>query len=159
MMEWWDAREPREQLLIKVFGALLVVAVFVQFALFPLLQTNSDRQLRNQQAMQTLDVVTSSDAILSRTAGGSANSTQASISEVRTAALALAAQRGLAISRIQGGNGDEIIMILDKASPQILYAWLADIQLQYGARPSSISLSGDASGGVRASVAFGGGDS
>ena len=156
MMEWWDAREPRERLLIKVFGALLVAAVFLQFAFMPVLQTHGERQLKNQQAMQTLDAVTSSDAILRRAVGVSGSAPQASISELRTAALALAAQRGLAISRIQGGNGDEVIMIMDTASPQVLYAWLADLQLQYSARPSSISLSGDPSGGVRASVAFGG---
>ena len=158
MMEWWQSREPREKLLIKVFGALLVVAALIQFALIPVLQTNGEQRLKNQQAMQTLDAVTSSDAILRRAAGASGSGSQTSISELRSAALSLAAQRGLAISRIQGGNGDEIIMILDKASPQILYAWLADIQTQFGARPSSISLSGDASGGVRASVAFGGGE-
>lgn len=158
MMEWWDAREPREQLLLKVFGALLVGALFLQFALIPVLQTNAERQLRNQQAMQTLDAVTSSDAVLRRVGGAAGNTVETSISELRRAALSIAAQRGLAISRIQGGNGEEVIMILDNASPQVLYAWLADIQLQYGARPSSISLSGDASGGVRASVAFGGGE-
>ena len=156
MMEWWDAREPREKLLIRVFGALVLLAVIVQFVLIPILQTNTERRLRSQQAMQTLDVVTSSDTILKRGAAIASGTSRTSISELRSAALTLAAQRGIAISRIQGGNGDEVIMILDNADPQLLYAWLADIQLQHGARPSNVSLSGDASGGVRASVAFGG---
>ncbi len=160
MMEWWDAREPREKLLIQVFGVLIVLAAVVQFLLIPVLQTHTERELRNLQAMQTLDAVTSSDAIIKRDqAAISGTTSQSSVSELRTAALTIAAQRGLAISRIQGGNGDEVIMIMDNASPQILYAWLADIQVQHGARPTSISLSGDASGGVRASIAFRGGKS
>lgn len=155
MIEWWESREPREKLLIRVFGGLLVAAVVIQFALMPLLTTRADNEVRSVQAMQTLDAVTSSDVILNRSVGnGSGMSGGASVSELRTAALSLASARGLAISRIDGGNGDKVIMIMDNASPQILYAWLADIQLQYDVKPSSISLSGDASGGVRASVAF-----
>lgn len=156
MIDWWSAREPREKLLLQILGGLVVLAVMVQFIILPLMGTNSEYRVKSQQAMQVLDTVTSSDSILSRRAAPLAAGAQAtSISELRSVALSIAAQRGLAISRIQGGNGDEIIMILDNADPQILYAWLADLQLQYGARPSNISLAGDASGGVRATIAFG----
>lgn len=155
MMEWWSSREPREKLFIRVFGGLLIAAIVIQFALVPLLRSRADNETRSIQAMQTLDAVTSSDVILKREfAAASGAPATASVSELRTAALSLATARGLAISRIDGGNGDKVIMIMDNASPQILYAWLADIQLQYNIKPSSISLSGDASGGVRASVAF-----
>ena len=157
MMDWWNSREPREKTLIRIFGVLLAAAVFIQFLVLPVVRSKAQNEIRNIQAMQTLDAVTSSEVILNRNTSGIAGvSVTTSISELRTAALSLATARGLAISRIQGGNNDEVIMILDNASPEILFAWLADLQIQNGAKPTSISLSGDASGGVRASVAFGG---
>jgi len=156
MIDWWNAREPREKLLLQILGGLTLLAVLVQFIMLPLMGKHSDNRMRNQQAMRVLDTVTSSDSILSRGVATLATRDQStSISELRSVALSIAAQRGLAISRIQGGNDDEIIMILDNADPQILYAWLADLQLQHGARPSNVSLAGDASGGVRATISFG----
>ena len=157
MMEWWSAREPREKLLLQVAGGLLVAVVLLQFILLPLVRQRADLQTENFAAMQTLDVVSSSTPS-SATAGSAAllNDTT-SIAELRSIALALATERGLAISRIQGSGDDEVIMIMDSADPQLLFAWLADIQLQQGARPSNIALTGDASGGVRASISFSGG--
>ena len=157
MIEWWQAREPREQFMLRLLGALFALAVIIQFGFVPLLQNKAVNEMQNLKAMQSLDAVTAASSTSENgTALLAGQSADVSVAELRTAAHSLAARRGLAISRIQGSGDSEVIIIMDNADPQLLYAWLADIQVQHGARPSSISMSGDASGGVRASIAFSG---
>ena len=151
MKEWWNAREPREQRLLQFAGLLLISVAVLQFLILPLVRSKSDKMERNVESMQTLDVLTSLKEVDKQQRS---EKSRLSNSELRIAALSLASDRGLAISRIQEPNDNEMTMVLDKASPEIFYAWLEDLQEKHGARPTNISMMGDTSSGVRASVAF-----
>lgn len=153
MSDWWEQRAPREKILLKVLGVIAALTVLLQFVLIPVVRGHGESSERNLSATKTLTIV--EGAIGSRSSIADQSSVRGkTLAELRAVALKLATERGLEISRITGSEDDEVIMIIDKADPEILFAWLADIELQHNIQPINMTLSSDAGDGVRVSIGF-----
>jgi len=152
MMAWWNDREPRERLLLAIAGGLLAFAIVLQFVLMPAVRSKTAQKARSVTAAQTLDLVVADAAARDeRVAGGDM---VASLDDLRAGIVDLANRRGLSVSRVQGGEAGSVTIAMDSASPELIMAWIADIEATYRARPSRVSLSNDGAGGVRSSVSF-----
>lgn len=157
MNDFWLARSARERLLI-LMAALLVTALLLNVLLVrPLRTARQNAELSLAVASRTLDAVSAARANVGteQATGGPVVSGE----DLRARLVDLAAQRGLAVSRLQSNERGAIIVQFDQASVQTLFAWLEAAERQLGAEPAQASIFADTSGTVRASFEFRGGAS
>ncbi len=151
MREWWSSRAPRERLLIRLAIGASLLALLLHFLILPTWRAKAAAKARNLEAARTLDIV---GAVL----GESRAETNRHISPpeegLRAGVVALARQRGLSVSRVQGGPDGQVTVAMDSAPPETVFGWLADVQDSYGAAPHKVSMTDDNTGSVRASVTF-----
>ena len=143
-MGYWNSRTGRERALIGV-ALLLVIVALLQFAIVrPLMAAKADSKL--ELTSQT-----------TRVAGATA--ARASSQNLRSDLLQLANARGLSVSRLQTADDGRLILQFERTVPTLVYAWLADADLRYGAVPERVTMFAEEAGYVRASFEFAGGGS
>ncbi|MEO0983616.1 MAG: type II secretion system protein GspM [Pseudomonadota bacterium] len=155
MMEWWRAREPREQALIAVAGFLTALVVLFQGVLAPLSSANTRAEDRHLRAAESLDDVRAG-LLAVNASSGTANPASAPADglDFRTAVTTLARARGLQISRLQSGEGGGLTVTMDDADPRLLFAWLLQIQARPGGDVRAATITQRGGGAVRATVEF-----
>lgn len=154
MMEWWNAREPREQLLVSIAAGLAIFALILQLLILPVLRSKAVNATTSAEAAQTLDIV--SAEMSARRSGISADGAGVSGDDLRAGLVSLANRRGLSVSRVQGNEGNGVTLAMDAANPELFFAWLADIEATYNVTPSRLTLADNGAGAVRSSVSFAG---
>ena len=157
MMEFWETRSTRERLLILMAFGLVAVLLLNLLAVRPLRAAHEEARASLAVAARTLDAVAAS-----RPAGETVAlpaAAPASAEDLRTHLVALAADRGLAVSRLQNSSNGDIVIQFDQAAAPLLYAWLESAERELGAEPAKASVFAEASGTVRASFEFRGGGS
>ncbi|MEH6743811.1 type II secretion system protein GspM [Hyphomonas sp.] len=158
MMGYWNSRTGREQALIGV-ALLLVIVALLQFAIVrPLMAAKADSKLALEAASRQLDVVSAEITSQSARVVG-ANGPRASSQNLRSDLLQLANARGLSVSRLQTADDGRLILQFERTVPTLVYAWLADADLRYGAVPERVTMFAEEAGYVRASFEFAGGGS
>ena len=157
MMELWGTRSERERLLILLAGLLAAVLLANLLIFRPLLTAKESAEQSVAIASRTLDAVTAVRQVPGT--GSTLAGPVVAKEEMRARLVDLAAQRGLAVSRLQSNENGAIIIQFDQASVQILFAWLEAAERQLGAKPDQASVFADASGTVRASFEFREGES
>jgi general secretion pathway protein M len=157
MTEYWASRSLRERSLILLAGALIAVLLLNLLMIRPLLAAKAEAVTSVALASRTLDAVSAARPG-SNSGAGQVTLTVAG-EDLRSRLVDLAAQRGLAVSRLQSNERGAIIIQFDQASAQVLFAWLESAERQLGATPAEASVFAEASGAVRASFEFRGGAS
>jgi len=157
-MGYWNSRTGREQALIGV-ALLLVIVALLQFAIVrPLMAAKADSKLALEAASRQLDVVSAEITSQSARVAG-APGARASSQNLRADLLQLANARGLSVSRLQTADDGRLILQFERTVPTLVYAWLADADLRYGAVPERVTMFAEEAGYVRASFEFAGGGS
>ena len=158
MMGYWNSRTGREQALIGV-ALLLVIIALLQFAIVrPLMAAKADSKLALEAASRQLDVV-SAELTSQTTRVAGATAARASSQNLRSDLLQLANARGLSVSRLQTADDGRLILQFERTVPTLVYAWLADADMRYGAVPERVTMFAEEAGYVRASFEFAGGGS
>ncbi|WP_290496696.1 type II secretion system protein GspM [Hyphomonas sp. UBA4494] len=158
MMGYWNSRTGRERALIGV-ALLLVIVALLQFAIVrPLMAAKADSKLALEAASRQLDVV-SAELTSQTTRVAGATAARASSQNLRSDLLQLANARGLSVSRLQTADDGRLILQFERTVPTLVYAWLADADLRYGAVPERVTMFAEEAGYVRASFEFAGGGS
>ena len=157
-MGYWNSRTGRERGLIGV-ALLLVIAALLQFAIVrPLMAAKADSKLALEAASRQLDVV-SAELTSQTTRVAGATAARASSQNLRSDLLQLANARGLSVSRLQTADDGRLILQFERTVPTLVYAWLADADMRYGAVPERVTMFAEEAGYVRASFEFAGGGS
>ncbi|HAO37140.1 MAG TPA: hypothetical protein DCQ40_13340 [Hyphomonas sp.] len=158
MMGYWNSRTGRERALIGV-ALLLVIVALLQFAIVrPLMAAKADSKLALEAASRQLDVV-SAELTSQTTRVAGATAARASSQNLRSDLLQLANARGLSVSRLQTADDGRLILQFERTVPTLVYAWLADADMRYGAVPERVTMFAEEAGYVRASFEFAGGGS
>ncbi|RCL87192.1 type II secretion system protein GspM [Hyphomonas sp.] len=158
MMGYWNSRTGRERELIGV-ALLLVIVALLQFAIVrPLMAAKADSKLALEAASRQLDVV-SAELTSQTTRVAGATAARASSQNLRSDLLQLANARGLSVSRLQSADDGRLILQFERTVPTLVYAWLADADMRYGAVPERVTMFAEEAGYVRASFEFAGGGS
>lgn len=157
-MGYWNSRTGRERRLIGV-ALLLVIVALLQFAIVrPLMAAKADSKLALEAASRQLDVV-SAELTSQTTRVAGATAARASSQNLRSDLLQLANARGLSVSRLQTADDGRLILQFERTVPTLVYAWLADADMRYGAVPERVTMFAEEAGYVRASFEFAGGGS
>jgi len=157
-MGYWNSRTGRERALIGV-ALLLVIVALLQFAIVrPLMAAKADSKLALEAASRQLDVV-SAELTSQTTRVAGATAARASSQNLRSDLLQLANARGLSVSRLQTADDGRLILQFERTVPTLVYAWLADADMRYGAVPERVTMFAEEAGYVRASFEFAGGGS
>ena len=157
-MGYWNSRTGRERGLIGV-ALLLVIVALLQFAIVrPLMAAQADSKLALEAASRQLDVV-SAELTSQTTRVAGATAARASSQNLRSDLLQLANARGLSVSRLQTADDGRLILQFERTVPTLVYAWLADADMRYGAVPERVTMFAEEAGYVRASFEFAGGGS
>ena len=157
-MGYWNSRTGRERGLIGV-APLLVIVALLQFAIVrPLMAAKADSKLALEAASRQLDVV-SAELTSQTTRVAGATAARASSQNLRSDLLQLANARGLSVSRLQTADDGRLILQFERTVPTLVYAWLADADMRYGAVPERVTMFAEEAGYVRASFEFAGGGS
>ena len=140
MMGYWNSRTGRERGLIGV-ALLLVIVALLQFAIVrPLMAAKADSKLALEAASRQLDVV-SAELTSQTTRVAGATAARASSQNLQTA------------------DDGRLILQFERTVPTLVYAWLADADMRYGAVPERVTMFAEEAGYVRASFEFAGGGS
>ena len=157
-MGYWNSRTGRERGLIGV-ALLLVIVALLQFAIVrPLMAVKADSKLALEAASRQLDVV-SAELTSQTTRVAGATAARASSQNLRSDLLQLANARGLSVLRLQTADDGRLILQFERTVPTLVYAWLADADMRYGAVPERVTMFAEEAGYVRASFEFAGGGS
>lgn len=154
MRAWWESRAPREQALIALGGALLALVLLGQFVVAPALQARGSAADRYERAAALYDTVMARTPLAAATSSGAFEAVR--IDDLRNTAADAARRRGLAVSRLQTSGDGGLVVGLEAADPQLLFAWLIEMRAAPGGEVSRATLTRVDSGQVRASVEFGG---
>lgn len=154
MTDWWRAREPREQLLVALGGAVFVLVVLIQFVIIPVIAGKADARRAYESEARMLDAVVAELASRPVALAGGSNAAQSSLSgdALRTAVTTLARERGLSVARVQSGADGRISIAMESADPKVVFGWISECRAQYGVVVSRATLSESRDGTVRASV-------
>ena len=115
--EWWNGREPREQVLLGVLAALLGVFVLVFALVLPVLDARASAQSALNRAEGEMRIV-------SQVAPGATTDTAARQPFSRSVLLSAARDQGLSVTRIQAAGEGGFAVWIDDANTQGLYAML-----------------------------------
>lgn len=154
MTDWWRAREPREQLLVALGGAVFVLVVLIQFVIIPVIAGKADARQAFENEARMLDAVVAELASRPVTLAAGSNTAQSSLSgdALRTAVTTLARERGLSVARVQSGADGRISIAMESADPKAVFGWISECRAQYGVVVSRATLSESRDGTVRASI-------
>ncbi len=154
MMDWWRAREPREQLLVALGGVVFVLVMLIQFVVIPVVTGKAEARRAFDNEARVLDALVAELAARPVALAAGTSTAQSSLSgdALRTAVTTLARERGLSVARVQSGADGRISIAMDSADPKAVFGWISECRAQYGVVVSRATLSQSRDGTVRASV-------
>ena len=127
--QWWLEREPREKLLLAVAGALCVLIAAYQFAFMPSSAFRAEQERAFSAALSEYAYVSSVTDNMMETRSDPSREQPLQAVLTNTSGL-----YGLTISRLVPAEADGMNVWLDSASPQLLFAWVADLERSHGVR-------------------------
>lgn len=155
MKTWWTGLAARERLLVAIAVILSAAVVVWQFALQPAAAARAEAKAALDQADTTLARL--QEAYMRKRASGASariasGSTGLTGDAFKTAVTSAASEKGLSISRIQGGNENTIGLIFENADPRFVFFWLEDVETRLGGAISRLVIEQSGGGRVRVSV-------
>lgn len=158
--EYLQQRTPRERLLLIIMAALVVVMLVYTLIIEPVMQSKAELEDVVSRSRDTYNSIRSASAEARTLRGGDSTNTKSP----RRAAQGLIGQieqsvrkKGLAeqLKRIQPSGKTDIGVWFEKARFDILVAWLAEMEHQYGLQVKTLEIERTESGIVNARVVLG----
>jgi len=140
---WWKGLEGRERTLILVAGILLAVVVLYQFVLVPSRGYAETQAQRYRTALSELHEVRAVAATVRQ-----AELPETANQPLQSVLTNTASLYGLTITRLAPAEDDGLNLWLDGVSPQLLYAWIGDLERAHGVHVGKASLRADPEGGT-----------
>ncbi|MEM0986509.1 MAG: type II secretion system protein GspM [Pseudomonadota bacterium] len=135
---WWARLEVRERLLVMVAGVLALIVVLYQFMLVPAQGYAETQDMRFQTALSEYNDVRR----VAQSAVGHSEPDSAS-QPLQVVLTNTAELYGLSITRIAPAEGNGLNLWLDDVSPQLVYAWIGDLENSHRIRVGKASLRAD----------------
>lgn len=155
MTAWWQARTRREQILLGVMGAALLVFVLWFGVQRPIAQGKAAAAERYERALTDRTVVEAAArriSALRREAGGEVKRIP-----VAEAVNASAAAASLTLASVAPEADGGVQAKVGGVAPGQLFGWLASLQRDYGVTPRHLTVIKDDAGGLSADASFAGG--
>lgn len=129
ILNWWNTREPREQLLISISCVLTLGVILYQFLYAPSVEFREQSARRySAQASTHMDVVQTL-----RTYENSPRQMNAvSSGPVQGIVSDSSGIFGISISRIEPTENGDLTLWIEEIDPRALYAWLTDLEVNHG---------------------------
>lgn len=157
MKEWWTGLSLREQALIGLAGAILVILIGWYGIVSPLLTARSDARVERQAAASDLAQVERLLAVRRAQMPLSAGVTSAgrapySGDAFKTEVTRAAQSAGLSISRLQGGDAGRFSLVFEQVDARQLYYWMNEVENRLGGRIERMSIDQSSDNRVRATI-------
>lgn len=149
--EMWQARAPREQMLLAVLGMLLAGLGYWLLVFSPSRAAAQAAQARFVAASQSLLEVEAGVAALSGTAAAPARANGGSL---RAELARTAEAAGLKITRLQPDNDGAVAVWLEPAPVGALFGWMAGLSQEQGIVVKRLTLAKGEAGLAQAQIAF-----
>ena len=135
MNQWWSDRQPRERSLIAGVGVLVLVFVVFQFLLMPLANYRVSARDQHEAALAMLqEVEAGARTVLSlqdaagKRPEGAARTVVATTGVTSKLLTGIQTELGLAITRLQPLESNELDVWLDDVASPLLYTWVGRLQ-------------------------------
>lgn len=126
---WWNSREPREQLLLFIGCVLTLSVILFQFMYIPSVEFREQSARRySAQASTHMDVVQT----LRSYENSPRQMSVISNGPVQGIVSDSSAIFGISISRIEPTENGDLTLWIEKIDPRALYAWLTDLEVNHG---------------------------
>lgn len=148
MTGWWEARTPRERLILGVAAALLIVTVYWLGLLRPLQAAARAAELRSVAAIREAQAL---EAAAGRLAAPTA---QPNSQGIRAPVLELAAAAGLTLSRLSPEGDGGLTVSVEPAPSGAVFGWIARLAQERGIDVSRLTVEQTADKRVIAQATF-----
>lgn len=141
--DWWNNTSPRERGLISVAGVLSGLLFSWLLVFSPALQARSDAEQQlnlGENRLEKLESALQIKRVRSLTLTGEEYKTDKLIAPLKATLTSTAAGLGLTVSRIQGGNDEGVGVFIDEADPRLLYFWIDDLERNYSATITRLTV-------------------
>ena len=122
MLEFWNARERRERLLLLIALGLTIALAVYQFAWRPAFEYKERASRAYNTARADLDYVRDVVSGMGKPQASTANA-----APLQSVVVDVAAIYGLTISRIEPAADNGLNLWFEAERPESLYAWLSDL--------------------------------
>lgn len=135
---WYDSREPRERLVLKVLAA--VVALMLVFSLFwmPVWSWRSDAMRDYERQAQLLAWIEANEPVLAKRMSGNARPSFSG--DWTTAVSRSVSDAGLSLKSMTPEGGDALRIQLEGQPFAETLGWLQGIQVQMGATVANLEI-------------------
>ncbi|MEM6625996.1 MAG: type II secretion system protein GspM [Pseudomonadota bacterium] len=135
MMEWWNARDARERLLLTICAALVALVSIVQLGVVPSMsyRERAANALEREVAINEEVRAVAATKTDQRATPSDGRPLQAIVSD--TSSLF-----GLEVNRMAPTDQGGLNLWLEAEPPQPLYAWLVDLERVHGVRVGKASI-------------------
>ena len=144
MKQWWEMREPREQMLLGLLGGLIGMFLIVFTIILPVQSAQADAEAELARAQSDLALV---NRLAPRLGSGQADATRPFS---RSVLIQTAQAQGIRIARVQPGESGDVAVWVDDIQTQRLYSWLEDMTGNYRVSLDRIVISTNRTGGLSA---------
>ena len=158
MIALWEARSPRERLLLLDALVLAISLIANLLVVSPLRQARADAFANLSVSSRTLDALSVALPDVSSEEGSRAAAVLPA-EQLRSRLVDIATEKGISVSRLQTGQDGEIVIHFDSATAPLIFSWLSQAENETGAKPQHVSIFSGQDGAVRASFEFRGGGS
>lgn len=154
-MSWWKGLDRRERMLVSIAACLTALVVTWQFVIVPAISAHADARAELAEADANLSRL--QEAYMHKRAQGVAaaaniGGNQLSGDAFKTAVTSSASEKGLSISRLQGGNTSTVGLVFEEADPRFIFFWLEDVETRLNGNVTRLVIEQAGGGRVRASV-------
>jgi type II secretory pathway component PulM len=147
--QFWQERDPREQVLLAVMGVLVALVIFWQFILNPVFSAQSDARADLLRAER--DYTTVARTLPTLSSGGRAAVTRPFSQAVF---IETARARGINPSRVQPDGRESLTVWIETQDTQALYGLLNDVIVKNGAVLSRASIATSVNQNLTAQLTF-----
>ncbi|MBR9835535.1 MAG: type II secretion system protein M [Alphaproteobacteria bacterium] len=152
---WWGGLAQRERLLISIAGILLGLVIIWQFIFVPARRAHGDAVLQLQTSSQMLSRLQEEYMELRAVGGLDTVPTErqtVTAEAFKTSVTRAATDKGLSITRLQGGDGSNVGLVFERADPRLVFVWLEEVESRLGGQVTRLTMEQVDAGAVRVSV-------
>jgi type II secretory pathway component PulM len=158
MKEYWQSLTERERLLVTIAGVVLAVFIIVLAVVRPLVVMKIDSRQNLSAAQAQHDRIQGLAIEYKRLdSGASERGSRLERDQPMRVLVAIAAREtGVVVTRLQPTEQGGLTLWIDSVSSVAFYAWLKQLDSQFGLSPELVSLQKSGDGTLRAQVQFSG---
>jgi general secretion pathway protein M len=155
MMSWLKGLDRRERWLVSLAATLTGLVIIWQFVVVP--ATAAHQEARAELAEADTNLARLQEAYMRKRAKGVSLASNVAGNQLtgdafKTAVTNAASEKGLSISRLQGGSGATVGLVFEQADPRFIFFWLEDVETRLNGTVTRLVIEQAGGGRVRASI-------